>query len=149
MDFGDDTDGDKQTPAAEALVFMATSLNDSWKVPIGYFMINGITGEQQAGLVREALHHLHEAGINIVAFVADGCSTNHSTAVHLGCNLLADQLQGKFPHPSTNAEVVFLFDVCHMIKLVRNTFASEGKLYLPSHEPGETHEPQEKKVLLH
>ena len=136
VDLGDQDESDNKKAAGEALVFMAVGLNGHWKVPIGYFLINGISGEQQAALVREGLHHLHDAGIQVVAFVCDGCGTNHSTAVHLGCNLLADQLKGTFPHPVTSEPVAFLFDVCHMIKLLRNTLASEGHLHLPPDEPG-------------
>ena len=137
-DLGDGDVSDNKKAAGEALVFMAVGLNGHWKVPIGYFLINGISGEQQAALVREGLHHLHDAGIQVAAFVCDGCGTNHATAVHLGCNLLADQLKGTFPHPVTSEPVAFLFDVCHMIKLMRNTLASEGKLHLPPDEPGGT-----------
>ena len=28
--------------AGDALVFMVVSLNDSWKLPVGYFLINGL-----------------------------------------------------------------------------------------------------------
>lgn len=44
VDFGDgyDKHNDNATPATNALVFMAVSLNDTWKVPIRYFLIRSL-----------------------------------------------------------------------------------------------------------
>ena len=44
-------DDDKE--AKEALVFMAVSINETWKIPLGYFLIDGLSGEEKANLVNE------------------------------------------------------------------------------------------------
>lgn len=42
---------DKVQPAKEALVFMATGIEESWKIPVGYFLISGLNAEQKRNLV--------------------------------------------------------------------------------------------------
>ncbi len=46
VDLGTDIDDDSLPEATEALVFMAISVNSNWKVPCGYFLVNGLTGEE-------------------------------------------------------------------------------------------------------
>lgn len=36
--------------ATSAFVFMAVALNGHWKVPIGYFLIDGLNGAERASL---------------------------------------------------------------------------------------------------
>lgn len=48
----------------------------------------------------------------------------------LGCNLNGPKnLKTTFKHPTTGHDVVLLLDACHMLKLVRNSFASK-KIFL-------------------
>ena len=44
-------DDDSVPVAADALVLMAVSLNDSWKVPCAYFFVNGLSGEERANRI--------------------------------------------------------------------------------------------------
>ncbi|XP_034945420.1 uncharacterized protein [Chelonus insularis] len=62
VDFGDDHDyqNDNAVHATNALVFMAVALNDSWKVPIGYFSIRLLDSKERANLIKLALKELHE-----------------------------------------------------------------------------------------
>ena len=57
VDLGDgfEAEDDEGPLAKEALVFMVVSQNSSWKVPCGYVFIAGLSGEEQANLVREDL----------------------------------------------------------------------------------------------
>ncbi len=42
-------DGDDSSPlASQAFVFMAVSLNSNWKVPLGYFLIVGLSASERA-----------------------------------------------------------------------------------------------------
>lgn len=47
--------------AKDALVFMAVALDDRWKIPLGYFLVNGIDASASAGLIRDCLQRLDEA----------------------------------------------------------------------------------------
>lgn len=53
VNYGEALDGDSVAEAKEALVFMVTSINDGWKIPVGYFLIDGCNGEQKANLVKQ------------------------------------------------------------------------------------------------
>ena len=119
VDLGTDIDDDSLPEATEALVFMAVSLNSNWKVPCGYFLVNGLTGEEKANLTKDCLTKLHEVGVKVVSFTCDGPTTHQAMLKLLGARLSADNLQAYFPHPCDNNEKIYVFlDACHMIKLV-------------------------------
>jgi len=40
VDFGAGIDSDKSDIASECLVFMLVSINERWKIPVGYFFVN-------------------------------------------------------------------------------------------------------------
>ena len=48
----------------------------------------------------------------------------------LGASLSNDDMRPYFPHPCESGEKVYvMLDVCHMLKLVRNTCAQKGLLF--------------------
>ncbi|KAL9694576.1 hypothetical protein quinque_013861 [Culex quinquefasciatus] len=49
VDFGPDLedDGDTIKPAREILVFMVTSVDENWKIPVAYYVINGLSVEKK------------------------------------------------------------------------------------------------------
>lgn len=53
-------DGDVNIIAKHALVFMAVSLNAHWKVRLGYFLIDGLSGKERADLLKTCLHLLYD-----------------------------------------------------------------------------------------
>ena len=60
LDMGDDND---TLPLANyALAIMAVSLDNSWKAPLGYFLTNGLTGKENANIVRMSLQRLYDIG---------------------------------------------------------------------------------------
>ena len=108
--------------AKEALVFLLVGVNKTWKIPIGYFLIDKITGEQKYNLVSQCLKIVHETGIKIICITCDGAGSNIVMAKKLGCKLSdVNSLQTYFCHPITAEPVYFMLDPCHMVKLVRNT----------------------------
>ena len=124
VDLGTDIDDDSLPDATEALVFMAVSVNSTWKVPCGYFLVNGLTGEEKANLTKDRIRKLHDVGVTVVLFTCDGPTTHQSMLKLLGAVLSADDMQAYFPHPCDENKKVYIFlDACHMIKLVRNTFS--------------------------
>jgi hypothetical protein len=54
VEFGADhsEDVDNVPLAKEALVFMAAGINDSWKIPVGYFLISGLPGKKRSMLLK-------------------------------------------------------------------------------------------------
>ncbi|GBP84808.1 hypothetical protein EVAR_63690_1 [Eumeta japonica] len=53
--------------AKEALVFLVTAINGNWKIPVGYFLVEGITGIQRAELVKQCLKLIHETATTAYA----------------------------------------------------------------------------------
>lgn len=74
------------------------------------------------------LQLLDEYGIQVRAIVMDGSHPNQKTAQLLGVNLDLDDFRPFFPHPTTTEPVYFIFDPCHMMKLIRNLFGDYGVL---------------------
>ena len=50
VDYGIDVDDDSLPEASDTLVFMVVSLNSNWKVPCGYFLVNGLAEKEKANL---------------------------------------------------------------------------------------------------
>lgn len=50
VNVGHNLDTDSMPLAKDALVFMVTALNSSWKIPVGYFLTNGVNGDQRSEL---------------------------------------------------------------------------------------------------
>ena len=60
----------------------------------------------------------------MTALVFDGTYTNQTTARLLGCTMKVSERKTWFPHPQmVTSRVHVIFDVCHMVKLMRNLLA--------------------------
>ncbi|KAJ8706872.1 hypothetical protein PYW07_012950 [Mythimna separata] len=128
VDFGGTTDS--KVIATEAYVFLLVALNENWKLPVGYFFVKGISGETRAHLITSCLQKCFESGVDIVAVTFDACQANFSAANIMGCHLKdPNNLKTTFKHPNCDREVAVLFDPCHMLKLVRNTFESKRIIF--------------------
>ena len=68
VDLGNGADDDSLPLANDALVFMVVSLNSSWKVPCGYFFIDGLSGKKCANLVKVCIQHLHDTGVSVTSW---------------------------------------------------------------------------------
>lgn len=120
-------DSDAMPKATEALVFIVVALNSHWKIPVGYFLIHGLTAEEKANLLKTCLINIHETGAIVKTLTFDGAASNISMAKHLGADL-TNQISW-FPHPSTKKEITSFLDPAHMLKLVRNTIGDWSILY--------------------
>ena len=106
--------------ATEVLVVMAIGLQGQWKVPVGYFLINGISAELQKELVLSIVSALYDVNVKVVALVMDGHTTNQRMANLLGCSLEPSNIKCFFTHPSdSSCNVYVFFDACHLLKNVR------------------------------
>lgn len=137
VDYGDSfaflstTDG--LNVAKEALVYMVSSVEENWKIPVAFFFINGIGAADKKCLTETILVALNDVGATVTGLTFDGTATNIAMANALGCNLRINNnpFKTSFKHPSTKENVYVFLDACHMLKLVRNTFASNGRLLTP------------------
>lgn len=70
------TGGDNVRAAKQVLVFMITAINDSWKIPVGYFFIESLLAEQKKQLVITCLTLLIQSNVEPVSITCDGCPSN-------------------------------------------------------------------------
>ncbi|GFO42646.1 THAP domain containing 9 [Plakobranchus ocellatus] len=120
VDIGSGVTDDGAPAATQALVFMVVCVNGSWKVPIDFFFIHGMTGKEKANLVRECLHQLGQIGIKVISLTCDGFSCHFAMLSDLGASMDPENLDTSFPHPSSGHKIFVILDVCHMLKLLRN-----------------------------
>lgn len=125
VDIGVGIQDDTNSAAQDALVLMVVALNGNWKIPVGYFLINGMTGQERANLIQQCLIRLHNVGVHCVSLTCDGPSCHLTMLQELGAMMHLPNLHPSFPHPSNPDHRVFvLLDICHMLKLIRNTLTA-------------------------
>lgn len=130
VDCGSNIQCDTTAIAREALVYCVVCINEGWKLPIAFFLINGISMEQKRNLTEQCLTALQETGMLIVSLTCDGLSSNLSMLQSLGCNFNSNSnnFQSWFKHPASDTNVHVFLDPSHMIKLVRNTLGQIKEL---------------------
>ncbi|KYN12118.1 THAP domain-containing protein 9, partial [Trachymyrmex cornetzi] len=115
--------------AVEAMVIMVVCLNENWKIPVAYHFINGLNGEDRANIILECLEKLHPTGINVISLTFDGGTSNIKMAESLGAKFCyTTNFDLSIRHPVTKEPIFLIFDACHAIKLVRNTFGDKKEL---------------------
>lgn len=129
VDLGTDIENDETNPIAkDALVMMVVSLDSSWKIPIAYFLINGITSVTNTGLITDALIRLSNIGIEVTSVTLDGPAEHFSTMKALGASFDLLNLRPFFPHPCENRNVFVICDPYHLLKLMRNSLGAQKVL---------------------
>lgn len=126
-------DADNIPLATEALVFMVVGLAAPWKMPFGYFLNAGLSGEVIKNLLLEAVHCIQECGLKVTAIVCDCLMANVAMVKLLGCRvheLTFENLRTSFPNPQFEEEEIFvMFDPCHALKLLRNLLGDKNILW--------------------
>lgn len=130
VDVGAEADINDSTPVArEVLVLMAVCVNSNWRLPLGYFLVDGLSGSERANIIKVCIRRLEETGAHVISLTCDGPSCHMAMLKELGANLNPRMMQAYFSHPLDEKQTVNIFlDVCHMLKLVRNTFSEWGIL---------------------
>lgn len=106
----------------QALVFMVVS--DDFKLPLSYFLLNGISAEDRKNLTLGVINRINETEAKIMAFISDGCVSNISCAKLLGADF--DNEKPYFFDPAEPTRKIYvIWDACHMLKLARNCLASK------------------------
>jgi hypothetical protein len=113
---------------------MAVGINAHLKIPLGYFLVKGISAAQQADYIRECLHLIHGTGAKVVAFTCDGPPVNINTLKHLGASITYPEMKSTFTNPADNTEICVILDACHMLKLHRNAWGKLQLMYNDSDE---------------
>jgi len=129
VDFGNNLNTDGLEMAKECLVLMVVSVNENWKIPIGYFLLNGLSGSEKANLINTALTIVYDTDVVVKTLTFDGAASNISMATTLGAKLYPPDMKTFFSHPITNEKIFIFLDPCHMLKLCRNTFGDWKTLY--------------------
>lgn len=130
LGFGD-LQSDNVSLATQALVFLVTAVNKTWKIPVGYCLIDGMTCAVKVNLIKQYLMKLYDSGIKCIALTCDGTATNLSCLKELGVEIEDGVvIKSDFPHPKSQEPVNCFLDPAHMLKLVRNCFAEKEELQL-------------------
>lgn len=120
IDMGSHAESDDLPVAKDAFVPMVVSINGRWKLPLGYFLVDGLGGEQRANLVLQCLKIVQPTTAKIVSLTCDGAAANISMLRSLGCSFDVPGMKTCFPHPETAEPIYVFLDACHMLKLLRN-----------------------------
>lgn len=102
---------------------MILGVNGKWKLPLEYFLVDGIRGEHRANLVKQALTLAYENGAKVVSLTCDGAPANLTMLRNLGCNFRVTQLATIIRHPDT--PVYAFLDPCNMLKLLKNALSDK------------------------
>ena len=105
VDLGNGIKDDSLPVAGDALVFMVVAIDESWKVPCGYFFIDGLSGAERANLVNVCLQRLSDAGIKVISLTCDGPSCHFSMLSALGASLHPSKMIPYFLHPSNKEKI--------------------------------------------
>jgi len=118
--FNDASDPDKTVPEAKnALVFLLVGVNGYWKLPIGYFLIDGLSGNKRANILEKAVELISQTEVKLNSLTFDGASVNMTMVSTLGADLNnVTYIMNSY----TNEPIYIFLDAAHMIKLVRNAW---------------------------
>lgn len=85
VETGDTFENGSLKIASQALVVLLVGINNSFKIPIGYFLIRSATAEQRATIIQVAVEMCQEVPIKITNLTFDGTACNFAMARTLGC----------------------------------------------------------------
>lgn len=126
IDMGLPATEEKPLPLAkDALVFLVSGANEDFKIPVSYFLTNGLIAEEKAALVNEILIRLANIGIVVVAITFDGLVSNTAMCKLMGANFETDEAY-IFDPVNAGRKIYIILDPAHMLKLMRNCLASKN-----------------------
>lgn len=116
---------DNNELAKEVFVLLVTCINGTWKLPVAYFLTNGLSGEQKCSVVKQGIMLVENTGVKIVSLTCDGAPSNLTMSTLLGCSFHFPTINTKFVVNGSLVNKYFFLDPCHMTKLVRNAFGEK------------------------
>lgn len=112
----------------QALVFIVNAVNDSFQLPISYYIINSADGDYKKSLVEKIIEALMDCGIVVTNVTFDGALSNKRMCRLLGAVLNVYSPMFK-PHILVRGHKIHIFfDICHVIKLIRTRLATDKEL---------------------
>lgn len=111
---------------------MAVGVNGHWKTPIRYFLIGGLSGSECGNLLNKCLQLMVDTGAKVHSITFDGAYINSTMCKYLGVTFEKtkdDDTNFCIKNPYTNDPINILYNVCHMLKLVRNTIGDLNCVY--------------------
>lgn len=118
-------DQDSLPLAKDALVYMVSGVNEDFRIPIAYFLTNGLSAEERAAITNEVLFRLHEIGIEVLAIIFDGLPANLAMMKGFG-SIYSEGTPYIFDPTNQDRKIYILLDAAHMIKLFRNCIATRN-----------------------
>ncbi|KAB0798505.1 hypothetical protein PPYR_09498 [Photinus pyralis] len=119
--------------ARNVLVLMLVALNSNWKIPVGYFLISSLDAQQRSNLIQHCLKLCHESNVKIYSLTFDGAAVNIAMCTELGaCFKYGQTFKPYIYHPTTKEKIYVMWDACHMLKLIRNTFCDKNTIQDPA-----------------
>ena len=120
-------DDDSSPVAKGALVLMVVSVNGTWKIPCGYIFVHGLSGFEDTNLIKVCIQRLQDTGVIVVSLTCDVPVCHFSMLTELGACLTPPDWKAYFLNSlGPSKRIYILFDVCHILKLVRNTLGDLG-----------------------
>lgn len=121
--------------AKDAIVFLVSGANDDFKIPVSYFLTNGLIAEERAALLNEILIRLADIGIVIVSIIFDGLVSNLAMCKLMGANFKTDEAY-IFDPVNLTRKIYIILDAAHMLKLMRNCLGSRNLIDADGEEIG-------------
>lgn len=117
------------TPLAkEALVLMVSGIGIDFKIPIAYFLSNGLCSPEKAAVLNEAILRLSNIGVTVASITSDGAKMNVPAYRILGAKFREDKPY--FENPFKKGSNIYInMDPPHMHKLARNRLGDKKILY--------------------
>ena len=138
VDIGTGVTDDSTPVAKDVFVLLVVAFNDNWKIPCGYFFIDGMSGEERSNIVNECITRLHETGVLVVSITCDVPSFNMAMICALDCifDPFSPNFRPSFQHPcQTHDQIQIMLDPCHMLKLIRNCLGDLAVLHDNTNTP--------------
>lgn len=123
VDMGELSNSDEL--ASNMFVMMAVCINKHWKLPVGYFSVTSLKGDQKKQVLCMGTENIIECGALVVGWTFDGIYSNITCARLLGCELNnVDRLVTTFELTNNKFKnkICLFLDPVHMLKLMRNLF---------------------------
>lgn len=122
-------DNNDQIPVARnVLVFMITSINTKFSIPVAYYFIKCLNSLEKSILIKSVISAITDVGTKIVSITFDGLSSNLSSCELLGASFSTENMKLFIENPIDNNKIFILLDACHMVKLLRNYLGGEKVL---------------------
>lgn len=123
-------EADENTPVAgHALVYMVVCLNASWKLPVAYYLVNSLTGDERASITLAILEKLSEIELQVISLTCDGPAVYLNMAKQMGASFDVENFQTQLNNPFSEIPLHFMLDACHCAKLVRNALFDCEEFY--------------------